>query len=576
MPNVTGAAAKGYWPAFWALGAPFRGNYWNWPGIGELDIMENVQGLNNNWSTMHCGTSPGGPCNETTGIGGQRACDGATCQGGFHTYAVEWDRSGARRTDALLPGRRQLPHRQPEPGRRGDLDQRHQPRLLRHPERRHGRRLPRRVRRRPRRAAPSPATRWSSTTSPCSRQPAPAPPPAHHTARPGSRDAYGTIQAESYDQQSGVVKETTTDSGGGQDIGSARQRRLGALQGRGLRDRQRPGSSPPGWRAARPAGSAAWWRYAWTAGATRPSAASPWPTPAAGRAGAPSRPTSARVTGTHDVYLTFTSGQGADFVNVNWFALRPLMRRRAGMKTVRLLLAAATAGALLFLGAGGGTATAANTPAAAAGFPIVFQNNTHGAYADAQIYVTVLGQITPGQWSYLKPDGSTRPHQPPRRERAGPPLQARRELPEHVVHAGPGGRPGRLPVLDPRRPRLPLARLAALHPGLARRPGLGRPRPEQPVRPQQRRLLRLVRVHLRQRAGGVRREHHPGRPVRLPDDRPAAPDLQRLRHHPRHHQDPRPGHVGVRGERRGGLQAAPVHLPDRGPALGRPASRRTT
>jgi len=26
-----------------------------------------------------------------------------------------------------------------------------------------------------------------------------------------------------------------------------------------------------------------------------------------------------RVTGTHSVYLTFTSGQPADFVNVNWF-----------------------------------------------------------------------------------------------------------------------------------------------------------------------------------------------------------------------------------------------------------------
>ena len=26
------------------------------------------------------------------------------------------------------------------------------------------------------------------------------------------------------------------------------------------------------------------------------------------------------VTGTHDVYLTFTSGQPSDFVNVNWFA----------------------------------------------------------------------------------------------------------------------------------------------------------------------------------------------------------------------------------------------------------------
>jgi hypothetical protein len=25
------------------------------------------------------------------------------------------------------------------------------------------------------------------------------------------------------------------------------------------------------------------------------------------------------VTGTHDVYLTFTSGQPSDFVNVNWF-----------------------------------------------------------------------------------------------------------------------------------------------------------------------------------------------------------------------------------------------------------------
>lgn len=93
MPNVTGAAAKGYWPAFWMLGAPYRGNWWNWPGIGELDIMENVQGINNVWATMHCGTSPGGPCNEKSGIGGQKVCAGATCQAGFHTYAVEWDKS---------------------------------------------------------------------------------------------------------------------------------------------------------------------------------------------------------------------------------------------------------------------------------------------------------------------------------------------------------------------------------------------------------------------------------------------------------------------------------------------------
>lgn len=43
MPNVTGDEALGYWPAFWALGSPYPGNWWNWPGIGELDIMENVR-----------------------------------------------------------------------------------------------------------------------------------------------------------------------------------------------------------------------------------------------------------------------------------------------------------------------------------------------------------------------------------------------------------------------------------------------------------------------------------------------------------------------------------------------------
>jgi beta-glucanase (GH16 family) len=93
LPDVSGNGARGYWPAFWMLGAPYRGNYWNWPGVGEIDIMENVQGLNREWGTMHCGSSPGGPCNEKSGIGNNVPCNGATCQGGFHTYAIEWDRS---------------------------------------------------------------------------------------------------------------------------------------------------------------------------------------------------------------------------------------------------------------------------------------------------------------------------------------------------------------------------------------------------------------------------------------------------------------------------------------------------
>ena len=92
QPNVSGAAAAGYWPAFWMLGTAFRGNYLNWPGIGEVDIMEDINGRSSEFGTLHCGTSPGGPCNETTGIGsGERACSG--CQTSFHTYRVEIDRS---------------------------------------------------------------------------------------------------------------------------------------------------------------------------------------------------------------------------------------------------------------------------------------------------------------------------------------------------------------------------------------------------------------------------------------------------------------------------------------------------
>jgi hypothetical protein len=93
MPNVTGAAAAGYWPAFWALGSPYRGNFQNWPSIGEFDIMENVNGIDAVWGVLHCGVNPGGPCNETTGIGNSRACPNSTCQSTFHTYRFEWDRT---------------------------------------------------------------------------------------------------------------------------------------------------------------------------------------------------------------------------------------------------------------------------------------------------------------------------------------------------------------------------------------------------------------------------------------------------------------------------------------------------
>ena len=76
----------GYWPAFWMLGPG------QWPENGEIDIMEDVNALSEVSGTIHCGTFPGGPCNEGNGIGsGLRACGG--CQSGYHTYTMILDRT---------------------------------------------------------------------------------------------------------------------------------------------------------------------------------------------------------------------------------------------------------------------------------------------------------------------------------------------------------------------------------------------------------------------------------------------------------------------------------------------------
>jgi hypothetical protein len=90
------ARGLGYWPAFWMLGAGFRAsgagtsgtmNCAKWPSVGEIDVMEDVNALSRLAGTLHCGTDPGGPCNETTGRGsGLQPCRG--CQAGYHTYSV--------------------------------------------------------------------------------------------------------------------------------------------------------------------------------------------------------------------------------------------------------------------------------------------------------------------------------------------------------------------------------------------------------------------------------------------------------------------------------------------------------
>ena len=82
----------GYWPGFRATGADFRNAFTGWPGIGETDIMTDVNGRSQLANTLHCGTAPGGACNEYTGrTSGFASCPG--CQTGFHEYAQVIDRT---------------------------------------------------------------------------------------------------------------------------------------------------------------------------------------------------------------------------------------------------------------------------------------------------------------------------------------------------------------------------------------------------------------------------------------------------------------------------------------------------
>jgi hypothetical protein len=80
------SGGAGYWPAFWMLGPG------QWPENGEIDIMEDVNSLSELSGTVHCGTDPGGPCNEPDGIGsGLVSCSG--CQSGYHTYSMILNRT---------------------------------------------------------------------------------------------------------------------------------------------------------------------------------------------------------------------------------------------------------------------------------------------------------------------------------------------------------------------------------------------------------------------------------------------------------------------------------------------------
>ncbi|KAK3400220.1 concanavalin A-like lectin/glucanase domain-containing protein [Sordaria brevicollis] len=85
--NPTNTKA-GIWPAFWMLGNELRTGG-SWPACGELDILETVNGDLRGYGTLHCGTFPGGPCNEPTGKGGSTLIPNQD----WHTWRIEWDRT---------------------------------------------------------------------------------------------------------------------------------------------------------------------------------------------------------------------------------------------------------------------------------------------------------------------------------------------------------------------------------------------------------------------------------------------------------------------------------------------------
>lgn len=313
QPNVSGAAAAGYWPAFWMLGAAARPvGATNWPGIGEIDIMEDINGLSSEFGTLHCGTAPGGPCNENTGIGsGQRACGG--CQTGFHTYTMEYDRSvSPEQIRWSLDGATFFTVNA------NQVDATTWNNALHHGfflifDVAMGGGFPAAFGGGPTGATASGVPMLVDYVA------------VYHTSGggggtppPSGRDAYSTIQAESFDQQSGIATEATTDTGGGQDIGFVANGDWALYRGVDF------GATPARQFAARVAsgagGGVSGLVEVRVDSRSNPSVGSFAVANTGGWQSWRTVPANiSDLTGVHDVYLTFTSGQPADFVNVNWF-----------------------------------------------------------------------------------------------------------------------------------------------------------------------------------------------------------------------------------------------------------------
>jgi beta-glucanase (GH16 family) len=321
QPNITGAGAAGYWPAFWMLGAAARPvGATNWPSVGEIDIMEAINGRGTVFTTLHCGnTAAGGPCNEPSGIGsGERPCPG--CLTGFHTYAMEYDRSvSPEQIRWYLDGTNFF-----------TIDSTRVDATTWNNATHHGFFIILNVAM----GGGFPAAFGGGPTSATvpgvpmlvdyvavytsTGTPTTTPPPVTTPPPGGGVSATSMIQAEGFSAQSGVRLEACADTGGGQNIAylangdwaQYNNVNFGATPLTQFRARAASGApggvsglvevrldsvnNPPIGRFAI-ANTGGW---------------QSWTTVPANISG---------VTGTHTVFLRFTSGQPADFVNINWF-----------------------------------------------------------------------------------------------------------------------------------------------------------------------------------------------------------------------------------------------------------------
>jgi hypothetical protein len=320
QPNVSGAAAAGYWPAFWALGAAARpAAATNWPSIGEWDIMEDINGRSSVFSTLHCGTASGGPCNETTGLGsGEHACSG--CQTAFHTYAVEYDRSvSPEQLRFYLDGSNYFTLNSSQLDATTWNNATH-----------HGMFMILNVAMGGGFPAAFGGGPTASTASGVpmvvdyvavyqSGSSSTTPPTTTPPTGGSSRDAYSQIQAESSDASSGVVPETCSE--GGQDIGSIANGDWAQFNNVDF------GTSGVKDFVARVASGAASGISGLVEVRVDSRSSAPIGSFAVGSTGGWQNWTSipgnvSGVSGKHTVYLTFTSGQPNDFVNVNWIQFR--------------------------------------------------------------------------------------------------------------------------------------------------------------------------------------------------------------------------------------------------------------